>query len=128
MHRKLFTKADFILLALLVVIGVAGSVLLAAGRTAGGTVVIKVDGELYGTYPLSEDRTVTVTVGDPSAGDYNIVEIKDGAVRVTEASCKNQVCVHHAAITRSGESIICLPNRMIVTIEGRGDDIDAVSN
>ena len=47
----------------------------------------------------------------------NTVEIKDGAVAVTNADCKNQICVNHAAITKKGESIICLPNKVIAEIE-----------
>ncbi len=52
---------------------------------------------------------------------YNTVRIKDGKVSVTEASCKNQVCVKHAAISAAGESIVCLPNRLVVSIEGSGE-------
>jgi hypothetical protein len=48
---------------------------------------------------------------------YNIVEIKDGMVTVTEASCRNQVCVKHSPVSRSGESIVCLPNRLVVRID-----------
>ena len=53
---------------------------------------------------------------------YNVVVIKDGKVSVTEASCKNQVCVKHSEISLSGESIVCLPNRLIVRIEGGSDE------
>ena len=52
---------------------------------------------------------------------YNTVRIKGGKVSVTEASCKNQVCVKHAAISAAGESIVCLPNRLVVSIEGSGE-------
>ena len=129
-YKKFFKRADFILLAVFIVIGLAASAVLTLGGDSGNTVEITVGGELYGTYPLSVDRTIVVS-DDPDAdgADYNSVEIKDGSVRVTSASCKNQVCVKHDAITRSGESIICLPNKMVVTITGEeGNEIDAISN
>ncbi|MBQ6621494.1 MAG: NusG domain II-containing protein [Mogibacterium sp.] len=122
--REFFRKADLILMAVLVVTGIAASVCLSFQDSVGDRVVITVAGELYGTYPLAEDRIVTVTSGDHA----NTVEIRDGTVRVTEASCKNQICVKHASITRAGESIICLPNRVVVRIDGKGEGYDAISS
>ena len=76
------------------------------------------------------DNTTANT--DASGGvkydQYNIVEIRDGRVSVTDSSCKNQVCVKHEPISKAGESIICLPNRLVVRIaaedseEGGGYD------
>ena len=48
--------------------------------------------------------------------------IKDGTVDMVEASCKNQICVHEGKISRSGQSIVCLPNRVSIVIEGKGGD------
>lgn len=62
---------------------------------------------------------------------YNVVEVRDGTVSVTEASCKNQVCVRHNSISKRGESIVCLPNRLVVSIEngsGEGGGYDEVTS
>ena len=136
--KQYIRKADIILFIVLVVTGLAASVVLGMSHTGGDTVAIESGGELYATYPLSEDRTVivpspkenvsSVHVPDdskPAAEQfthYNVVVIKDGKVSVTEASCKNQVCVKHSEISLSGESIVCLPNRLIVRIEGGSDE------
>ncbi len=125
MFKGIFKKADFILLAVLVVWGLATSYALSTANTAGDKVVIDVAGERYGTYPLHEDREVKIKRDNCS----NTVLIKDGAVSMASASCKNQVCVHHASINKTGQSIICLPNRVVVKIEGKGDKkYDAISN
>ena len=50
--------------------------------------------------------------------DKNKVLIKDRKVRMEDADCPDQICVNHRAISRDGESIICLPNQTIVTIRG----------
>ena len=125
MFHGFFRKADYILLAALIVIGVAVSVWLSSASSLGDKVVIKQDGKLYGTYSLLEDQTITIENGSK----VNVIEIHDGEVEMASASCKNQVCVNHAAIRTSGTSIVCLPNRIMVTIEAEGgNEIDAVTS
>ena len=120
--KEIIRKADIVLFAVLVLLGAAASVF--ALRGAGGdTVVVKVDGEVYGTYALSEDREITVEQN----GHINKITIKDGAVQMSESTCKNQVCVHQGAISKGNQSIVCLPNRVIVTIEGEEAETDVIS-
>ena len=110
---------------MLILIGVAASLWISQFDTSGSRVIIKTDGKAYGSYSISEDRTVTVKQGKKT----NTVRIHDGEVSVTHASCHNQVCVKHKAIHTTGESIICLPNKMVVQIQGKGgDEYDAISS
>lgn len=110
---------------MLVIIGIGSSVYLAMSKTSGDKVIIEVNGELYGKYNLYEDREIEVENGK----NINHVVIKDGRVNVESSSCRNQVCVDTGWIDKAGESIICLPNRVVVSIEGKGGgDYDAVSN
>lgn len=89
----------------------------------GQYVLVTVDGREYGRYPLSEDRTITI-----GEEDYNILEIWDGAAAVTEANCGDHTCVRTGEIRRSGESIICLPHKVVVKVIGGEDSaVDAVS-
>ena len=121
---KVIRKADIILFVLLLLMGAVLSVpsLLTGGT--GNTVRITVDGALYGTYDLSDDREISVGEN----GRINRIVIKNGKVWMEEASCRNQVCVHTGKISEAGRSIVCLPNRVSVTIEGKGDEgYDAVS-
>ena len=136
--KQYIRKADIILFIVLVVAGLAVSAVLAMSNTGGDTVAIESGGELYATYPLSEDRTIIVPSPEENVSSmqvpddsrpaseqfthYNVVTISGGKVSVTEASCKNQVCVKHSEISLSGESIVCLPNRLIVRIEGGNDE------
>lgn len=130
--KQFIKKADIILFAVLVVTGLAASVALSASHTAAdenAKVIIESGGDLYAKYPLHEDRVIAV----PASGQYdyyNVVKISGGTVSVTEASCKNQVCVKHGAVSRSGESIVCLPNRLVVRIDAgkEGYDYDSVTS
>ncbi|MBQ3281206.1 MAG: NusG domain II-containing protein [Eubacterium sp.] len=117
-------KADIILLAVLVLFGAALSVPALLWRGSGTDVKVTVDGKLYGTYDLSEDQTVEIA----RSGHTNVIRIEGGKVFMESASCRNQVCVHTGRISHSGQSIVCLPNRVSVTIEGKeGNEYDAVS-
>ena len=119
-------KNDIILIAVLLVVALltAGGMRIWQMNNTKDTanVVVTIDGEVYGTYPLSEDRTERIELPD---GSYNILVISDGYADVTEASCPDQICVKHNHIRYSKESIVCLPNKVVVTVEGGEDnDID----
>lgn len=120
--KQFIRKADIILFIVLVIIGLAASAALTLSHGEAGSnakVVIESGGDLYARYPLNEDRTVVVPA--PKQNE-NVVVISGGKVSVTEASCKNQVCVKHGPISRSGESIVCLPNRLVVRIENGSEE------
>ena len=91
-------------------------------RPEGELVKVTVDKELFGEYPLLEDITVEIRSGD----GLNILVIKDGKAYVSEASCPDGICSAHKPISREGESIICLPNKVVVTVvssDTEGPDI-----
>ena len=71
--------------------------------------------------PLDTDTDYIVTGTD---GATNTVRIRGGRVSVCAASCPDGLCVRHRAVSRAGESIICLPNRVVVTVDGAAD-VDA---
>ena len=86
-----------------------------------GKVFISVAGEEYAVYSLADDRTVSV-------GDTNRLIIKNGTVKMEWADCPDQICVNHREISRDGESIICLPNKVVVTINSSDSaEIDGVA-
>ncbi|MGN1180817.1 MAG: NusG domain II-containing protein [Suilimivivens sp.] len=92
----------------------------------GSEVVILQDGEEKGRYSLSEERTITVPFQD---GSYNLILINGGMVRVTDADCPDKLCVRQRDISKNGESIICLPHKLVIMIESREEsDLDAVTN
>lgn len=139
--KEFIRKADVILLIVLVALGLAASAVLAMQRGDAGTnakVVIKSGGSVYATYPLSENKTIKVSAPQQSGEDadgneqpesYNVVIIDGGSVSVSKASCKNQVCVRHGSISHPGENIVCLPNRLIVSIEGgKGGGYDSITS
>ena len=55
---------------------------------------------------------------------YNLISVTDGTVVMESADCKDQICVRHRPISSDRESIICLPHRLVVMVDGDGNLID----
>lgn len=95
-------------------------------QSENGEVEFWQDGKLLYSYSLSEDRIVSVQASD---GGYNLVLINGGSARVTDADCPDKLCIRQRSISENGESIICLPHKLVVQItSGKESDLDAVAN
>ena len=117
-------RNDAILIAVLLILGGALAVFLYATRQSGGHVSVQIDGEAVMELPLSEDARIVLGEGEHT----NTLVIADGAARVVEAGCPDQICVNHGAIQYAGESIVCLPHKLVITVEGgRANDVDATA-
>lgn len=84
----------------------------------GERVRVTVDGSVYAELLLSGEHTETVKT------EYgtNVLVIKNGSVSVAEADCPDGYCKSHVAISSSGETIVCLPHRLVVEIVGGSDE------
>lgn len=122
-------KNDLVLILLMLVIGVLGvAVIIYIQRedTISGEALVTIDGKEYGRFPLDEDRVEHIQVSESS---YNILEIRDGHADITDASCPDSVCVNHWKVSKKNQSIVCLPNKLVVTIvNGAESDVDIVTN
>ena len=121
-----FEKHKYDLFVIAAVLLIAGALFgyTILNRTPGAEVVITIDGEEFMRLDLNGDASVTVGEGE----HQNVVSIKNGAVCVSEASCPDHVCMNSGWKKYDGETIVCLPNKLVVTVEG-GEDagLDAVA-
>lgn len=116
-------KNDIFLAVIILAIAVLGLLFYGnLGKETAGTITITVDGEVFGTYSLEKDQEIPI-------GKTNRLVIKDGEADMIEADCPDQICVKHKSISKNKESIVCLPNKVIVEVVG-GDEtsLDAVTN
>lgn len=122
-----FHKTDIFFLFILISAGVLLAVLIYFPRTSAGTYVeIRVDGEKTAAYPLSADRRETLQ----TASGENTILIQDGAASMTAADCPDRVCVSMRRISRSGETIVCLPHKLVLEIKNSKNEaapLDAVT-
>ena len=116
---RIFRNDLIFILALLLVVSLAGLALYCF-RGEGDTVVVEVNGAHYGTYSLSEEVTVEIRTGEHGE-NVNLLVIRDGKAMVTEASCPDGICASHKPVSREGESIVCLPHKVVITVRTTGD-------
>ena len=112
------TKWDalVVLAVLLLTLGLAARPYFAAKSAGEVNISVAIDGETVERCALS-----TYEGGTYKSRGYTLtVEVADGAVYVASSDCPNQDCVHSGAISRAGQSIVCLPARVAVTLEGAG--------
>lgn len=112
--RSRFRNDLFLVGAILLIAGI-GILYLFVFRKSGNTVVVTVDGKTYGRYLLSEDITIDIRSGEDGIAS-NVIVIENGKVYVKSATCPDGICVGHRPVFRDGESIICLPNRVVITV------------
>lgn len=112
------TIADKILLFILVILSFSGIIWIREGLPKGRTVRIEVNGRPV--YILPADKEKVVSVEGPEG--KTVVEIRDHRVRVTESPCQNKLCIKQGWV-KSG-AIVCLPNRVVITIGGQGNEPD----
>lgn len=90
-----------------------------------GWVRVLQEGKETGRYSMDRDKTIRILYGEKN---YNLVSIHDGQVSVLEADCPDGLCISQKEISRNGESIICLPHRLVLQISsGREGETDAVA-
>ncbi|MBO7689999.1 MAG: NusG domain II-containing protein [Clostridia bacterium] len=118
-------KKDLIIAA--VVLLLAGILALAfrfSGGEAAGSVRVKVDGKVVGTYFLSEEQRIPF---DTKYG-HNLLVIEDGEAYMAESDCPDHYCEEQGRISKTGETIVCLPHRLVAeAASGTEADIDVVA-
>ncbi len=114
--KQIFTRKDLVLI--LSVVLLAGGFFLwnrLSDKPVDKKAVIKMDGQIIEEVSLSENKEISINDGS------NIIVVKDGAAYMREADCPDQICVHQGEISRNNESIICLPNEVVVIVEDNSE-------
>ena len=109
-------RNDGIFIAVLLILVSLGGAAFYFLRAPGDTVTVTVDKKLYGTYSLDTDTTVEIRTAEGETA-YNRLVIRDGKAYVEEANCPDGICAAHKPISREGESIVCLPHRVVITVQ-----------
>lgn len=113
-ERSTTKKRDIVLAAVLLIIGIAGVLIVKYGLKPGSTADVYIDDKLVQMLDLSVDDVYTFQSDKGS----NTVEVRDGAVSMKSADCPDKVCVRMGAKSRNGETITCLPHKLVIEVHG----------
>ena len=115
-------KKDFILIGAILAIILIVFAVIQLTEKDGSYVVVKVNGTEVARYSLSENGEYELN------GGTNILRIADGKAFLTDADCPDHLCVNQGKISKSGQTITCLPNRLTVTVYSvdESDDVELI--
>ena len=112
--RRTVSVRELIIIAVILLLGVTAFILLFSFKTDGRTAVISVDGKPAAEIELDGSQNKTFTV---SEAENITFELNNGRIRVADSDCPDKICCNTGFISDLGESIICMPNKMIVEIK-----------
>ena len=119
------TRGDFFVAICILALAVVLFFALIPREQQGLTVQVTRDGEVLLSRSLKE---LTGPMEVPVEGEYLLVlTLSENSVQVKETACPGQDCRHMGAITKAGQQIVCLPNRLVVTLQGDNSSFDAMT-
>ena len=115
---------SYVLLGIIIIIALGLMALNKVTAKTGNVAEVSVDGQVIRELPLTEDAVFDI---DGLDGNNHLI-IKDGMCFIEEADCPDKLCVKQGKISEVGQSIICLPHRVVVTIKGESSaEVDTIA-
>lgn len=110
---------DFFIICIIVF---AAVMMLMPGRSTGKRAVLYCDGKEITTFDLSADSEYIFE-------NYlrNKIVVKDGSIFIEDSDCPDKVCVHSGKISKSGQTICCLPNKVLIRVYSDNSETDVIS-
>lgn len=113
-----------LILGLLLLAGIAGCLWMLRPAEATQVEVLQ-DGIAIFRFDLEheDDRIVSID----NNGSINRIEIKDHQIRMLEADCPDQICVHMGQLRANGLPIVCLPHHLVIQYTQASGDVDTMT-
>lgn len=125
MRQRIKTNDKWLLVGILVALFLCFVLFRLFAGGQGAYVKVTVDGDIYGNYPLQSEQTVEIEIDGTVT---NVLRIDSGEADMISADCPDKLCVHQRAISRQKETIVCLPNKVVVEVVGAEESaFDAVT-
>ncbi|MDO4961549.1 MAG: NusG domain II-containing protein [Eubacteriales bacterium] len=116
-------RSDIILIAAALIAASIIGLAFKLNSKPGTYAEVRINGEVIADFPLDKAASYLI---ENDEGGTNLLIIEDGKARVEEASCPDGICVQAGKLSMTGQSAVCLPNRVIVEIVEKSS-ADAVS-
>ena len=117
-------RADVIVISAILLISLLSLILTFALRKPGAYAVVEIDGVTVAEYSLSQNGSFVLN------GGSNTLVIENGKVYLINSDCPDHTCERTGKVHYVGQTIVCLPNKLSVTVKANGnaeDGVDLVS-
>lgn len=105
-------RLDIIIIAAILLVSLSLLLIVTFSKEEGSVVVVEIDGTTVATYPLDKNAEYSLN------GGSNVLVIEDGVAYMSYSNCPDHTCEKTGKIRYVGQTIICLPNKIAVTIKG----------
>ncbi|MDO5718499.1 MAG: NusG domain II-containing protein [Tissierellia bacterium] len=118
-------KGDIITIFIIIVLGLSFLIFInrTQNQTGNSYISIQVDGKEIKKIEFDENTIGTEYEINNEFG-YNKLEIGENRVRVIEADCKDKIDVKQGWISKPGETLVCLPHKLVIEIKSEDSDGD----
>lgn len=121
-NRKILKTGDFLLI--LIVFGLTAFLFIRFFFLKPAGKQVKITGKsTQNYYPADENKIIDV---EGLLGITKVV-IEDGEIWIEDSPCREKLCIKMGRIKRTHEQLVCIPNRVVVELEGEGGAVDGVS-
>lgn len=113
-------KADVIIIGVILILALAGfgaSNIMFSHKYANKYVDINLKGKLYQRV-LIKNNAFKKTIEIKSNLGKNVILIENGGARMLDADCHDKICIKEGFKSKVGQTIVCLPNKLVVEIKG----------
>lgn len=118
--------AAILIISLVLISGIGTLVYKQYIKSAHNFAVIKLDGVVIQTIDLNAVKVQKEWKIYDKAGNYNLIEVLPGQIRIKDADCPDKICVKSGWLTQAGQMAVCLPHKLIINIEGKNSTVDSV--
>lgn len=120
-------KGDMVIIVIVIILSFTpyGAFYLVNGKDYDKTMAeIKVDGEIYKTINLSENKGKQRFTIKNHHGE-NLITVEDNKIKMEDADCPDKVCIKPGFIYKPGQTLVCLPHKVVIEIKGLSADADS---
>ena len=108
---------DGVIILVLILISFLPIFIFGQTQTADKEAVLRVDGTEIKRFDLVEGQKTYTYLYEDEDGDTNLLEIEGDRIRIKEADCGDQICVRRGWASKNGETIVCLPHKLVIEIQ-----------
>lgn len=116
-------RLDIVVISVILAVSLIVLLLMTVFKTEGASLIVEIDGQKVAEYSLSQNAVYELN------GGTNVLTVENGTAYMSSSSCPDHICENKGRIKYVGQTIVCLPNKLTVTVAGEAtdDDVDIFS-